>query len=226
MKDRIQQAFRIFLHLCKLREAAGSFPEETLAPFDTTQASWIPSMAARLLAAEKAQTRRDWLGCETELFRMAALVFSAIESHQELVGAEPIDARERWCWESTPSRRGPSFGSSPSKARAIAQAEATVPAGETYRLGLVAPSSIQHYVPKAEWLTEQMRDQARKEHSVPKTEWPQLDPNEYFELQTLLDGLVVGFLEQKGILPNFPTCSVFENRVVPAQDGYSALRCS
>ena len=216
MKNRIQHGFRIFLHLLKRVEGA-----EAPLPIDSNNASWLPCMAARMENAEKAQARKDWLGYETELFHLASLVLSSLESHQQKVGLERLHTADRWCWESTGSRMGPSFGSSPTKALAIAQAEANIPAGESYRVGLLDASSIQRYVPKTEWLTQQMFLRARKDHGAPEIEWPQLDPREHFELQTLLDGLVVAFFEQKGILPNFSTNIHFENRVVPPQAVFS-----
>ncbi|MBI3131405.1 MAG: hypothetical protein HYZ13_08610 [Acidobacteria bacterium] len=190
------QSFRVFLHLGRMQARRESMAvpsdEAEVAPTEA-----LDLMARSLDRAGEARTRKDWLGFETELLRLASETFRALEAHQRRIGCGTFHARTRWCWESL-SNPG-AAGSWPTRAQAVAQAESELPPGDSYRVGRLAPSPLHRYVPKTEWLLGQMRDRARLEHAVPDLEWPQLDFQQHQELQGYLEGLMVAFLEREGL---------------------------
>ncbi len=191
------RGFRVFLRLRRMQarqEALAALPDE---PEGGGVPEPLAEMAQGLDKARQALTRRDWLGYETELFRLAAQAFRSLEAHQLRLGCGSFHARTRWRWESL-AHPGTS-GSWPNRAQAIAQAEAELAPGEAYRVGRLAASPPHRYVPKTEGLLSQMRDRARLEHGEPDLDWPQLDLRQHQELQGFLEGLLVAYLEAEGL---------------------------
>lgn len=190
------QGFRVFLHLSRMQSRKESMAVSQDEP-EVAAPEGLDLMAQSLDRAGEARIRKDWLGFETELLRMASEAFRTLEAHQARMGFGSFHTRTRWCWESL-SNPG-AAGSWPTRAQAVAQAEAELPPGDSYRVGRLAPSPLHRYVPKTEWLLTQMRDRARLEHEAPELEWPQLDLQQHQELQGYLEGLMVAFLEREGL---------------------------
>lgn len=206
------RGFRVFLHLSRIQARWDSLaiPSDGSEP-DAPEA--LELMTRSLEGAGQARDRRDWLGYETELLRLASEVFQALEAHQVRMGCGAFHARTRWCWESLSNPGAP--GSWPTRAQAVAQAEAELSPGDAYRVGRLAPSPLHRYVPKTEWLLGQMRDRARLEHGVPELEWPQLDLQQHEELQGYLEGLLVAFLEREGLTLSLAHWADMEVHQVP-----------
>lgn len=184
--------FRTFLHLSRMRArraelmGASGFPSEDP----------LGGMAGALARASQARDREDWLAYEIELFRLAAFAFAALETHRlGLAGA--THPRERWCWEAICGP--PRTGCWASRADAVAQAEAELPPGSSYRIGRLEAASLHRYMPTVAWLLEGMRERCRQVHQAPDLDWPHLDPRQQAELQAHLEGLVGAFLEREGL---------------------------
>ncbi len=213
MNNADHHGYRVFLHLAHIRAGQEALAQRLEPNSEADAIDDFRAMAEGLDKANWARAHRDWLGYETELFRLAAHVFHALEDHQRKMGAMTFHARSRWCWESL-SQPG-TAGSWPTRAQAIAQAESELKAGESFRVGRLAASPVHRYVPKTEWLVDHMRQRAQVEHGMPDLEWPQLDLQQHGELQVLLEGLLVAFLEREGLHPTFPSWVDFETHVVP-----------
>jgi hypothetical protein len=209
--------FRVFLHLASLRAGQEALARTLNLLTDELPPDPFKTMAEGLGKAQKARAGRDWLGYEMEMFRIATHAFRALEEHQTQVGAATFHARTRWCWEST--RQPGVVGSWPTRAQAIAHAEAELPAGETFRVGRRAASPLHRYVPKTETLVRQMRDRARLEHEAPELQWPELDLRQHEELQSLLEGLLVAFMEREGLNLSYMSWVDVESLEVPVPAG-------
>lgn len=221
MKRLSHHAFRIFLHLSKVRTPLEERAFAEGPADETLPSSWIPVLGASLEQARNLHTQRDWLGYESELLRLCAFAFSALEAHQRKVGSGPYHVPDRWYWEGVKAS-GMSIGASATKGHAMAQAEGHLRPGEAYRVGRLAVSPVRRYVPKTEWLTEQMRRRAQAEHDAPDIAWPHLDLQQHRDLQDLLDGLLTAFFEGEGALPDFTHLVDWELRTVPSGTHSSA----
>lgn len=214
MPHATHRGFRVFLHLARIRAGQEALAELLESREDSDRIDDFKAMAEGLDKANAARGHRDWLGYETELFRLAAHVFHALEAHHQKVGVCTFHSRSRWCWEALANPGA--AGSWPTRAQAIAQAESELNPGEMFRVGRLASAPVQRYVPKTEWLIQQMRQRARDEHGTADLDWPQLDLQQHQELQALLEGLMVAYLEREGHHPMFPSWVDFESHVVPS----------
>lgn len=176
--DSIHQRLRILLHI--LSRLDSQDPAE--APVNLTRES-----AATLIGFPQT----DWLGHETELFRIATAAIAALERHLKTTASCALREQSRWSWEwGSPARSG---GAYRTREQAVAAAERSLCPGSVYRLGRFNASK------RMEW---RAMDCACEEHraGIP---WRALEADQLTRLQSLIDGLVAAFLENEADLPAF-----------------------
>jgi hypothetical protein len=183
--DLIHQRFRILLHI--LNRLGSPHPMEV--PQD---------LGMEAAVARHGLPQGDWLGYETELFRIATTAIAGLESHLQATTSRTLQEQCWWSWERIgPGHplRGEAYRT---REQAVAAAERSLRAGSSYRVGRIqaSPRMDTPFRPR----TERAAACACEGHhaGIP---WRALELDQYTRLQALIEGLVAAFLEDETILP-------------------------
>lgn len=176
--DLIRQRFRILLHI--LNRLASPRPMEV--PQD---------LAMEAAVAGRSLPQRDWLGYETELFRIATAAIAGLEDHLQTTTARTLQDQSWWSWERDGSilpMRGEAYRT---REQAVAAAERSLRPGSSYRVGRIRSGRVPE--PRV------MACACEGHHAgIP---WRALEADQFKRLQVLIEGLVAAFLEDETVLP-------------------------
>ena len=176
--DLIRQRFRILLHILNRLNS----PRPMEVPRDL-------SMEAAV--AQHGLPQGDWLGYETELFRIATTAIAGLECHLQATTPRTLDEQPWWSWEQGgPSHplRGEAYRT---RQQAMAAAERSLCSGSPYRVGRIRSSGSQE--------SRVMACACEGHHAgIP---WRALELDQFTQLQLLIEGLVAAFLENETVLP-------------------------
>jgi hypothetical protein len=186
--DLIHQRFRILLHI--LNRLGSPRPMEV--PKDL-------GMEAAVARLELPQG--DWLGYETELFRIATTAIAGLEEHLHATTTRALQEQSWWSWEwgeAARTRRGEAYRT---REQAMAAAERSLGPGSIYQVGRVQSGPRPGAASRA-WKDRRMLACAceGRHAGIP---WRALELDQFSRLQTLIEGLVAAFLEDETILPAF-----------------------
>lgn len=186
--DQIHQRFRILLHI--LNRLGSPRPMEV--PKDL-------GMEASVARLELPQG--DWLGYETELFRIATAAITGLEEHLHATTSRALQEQCWWSWERggmVHPRRGEAYRT---REQAMAAAERSLGPGALYRVGRIQ-SGPRPGPPSRAWKDWRTLACACEGHraGIP---WRALELDQFTRLQSLIEGLVAAFLEDETILPAF-----------------------
>jgi hypothetical protein len=176
--DSIHLRFRILLHI--------------LNRLDSPHPPEVPGH----LGTETSVTRHDlptadWLGHETELFRIATAAIADLEQHLRATTSRALREQSWWSWgQGNSAHLREAYRT---REQAMAAAKRSLCPGSPYRVGRVHAGGR---------MGRRAMDCACEGHraGIP---WRAMELDQFTRLQSLIEGLMGAFMEDEAILPAF-----------------------